>query len=62
MRFLIRVENERTIPKDSMKKQREMQQLVQKVRVGNLRVTNKALEFDLFVKNEDELNDAQHVF
>ena len=62
MRFLIRVKNDRTIPKDSMKKQREMQQLVQKVRVGNLRVTNKALEFDLFVKNEDELNDAQHVF
>jgi hypothetical protein len=45
-----------------MKKQREIQQLVQKGKVGNLRVTNKALEFDIFVKDEDELHDAEHVF
>jgi len=50
------------MPKDSMKRQREMQQLVQKGKVGNLRVTNKALEFDLFVRNDDELHNAEHVF
>ena len=62
MRFLIRLENDKIKPKDSMKKQREIQQLVQKGKVGNLRVTNKALEFDLFAKNMDELNDAQYIF
>ncbi len=61
MRFLIRLENHDK-PKNVMKRQREIQQLVQKSKVGNLRVTNEALEFDLFVGNEDELRDAEHDF
>jgi len=59
LRFLIRLENH-SRPKDVMKKQREIQQLV-KGKVGNLRVTNKAFEFDLFVKSEDELHDAENI-
>ena len=59
MRFLIRLENHDK-PKNVMKKQREIQQLVQRSKVGNLRVTNGALEFDLFVRNEEELHDAEH--
>jgi len=61
LRFLIRVENDNK-SKHVITKQREIQGLVHKGKVGNLRITSKALEFDLFVKNENELHEVENIF
>ena len=42
-----------------MEKQREIAARLQKGKVGNLRISNKALEFDLFVDNDDDLDTAE---
>ena len=60
MRFLIRLATDKEHrPKNVMEKQREIAARLQKGKVGNLRISNKALEFDLFVDNDYDRDTAE---
>ncbi len=62
MRFLIRLSNDKGHQaKNIMEKQREIAAMLQKGKVGNLRISSKALEFDLFVDSNDDLHAAEKI-
>ncbi|MBI2126894.1 MAG: DUF309 domain-containing protein [Thaumarchaeota archaeon] len=44
-----------------MEKQREIAATLQNGKVGNLRISSKALEFDLFVDSNDDLHAAEKI-
>lgn len=63
MRFLIRLSTDKGHrPKNVMERQREIAATLQNGKVGNLRVSSKALEFDLFVDSNDDLHAAEKIF